>query len=158
MSFRLDIEDISSSGNNNRNNNNINSKFLFTGDTIFIDGIGRPDLQDKAEKFTNNLYKTYRRTILKLPDYTLILPAHFNASSTTLKHGMPVCDTLGVVKKKIKLLSVSKDEFVKSVMDTIPPRPANYSTITGINKSMTPCDDIETGDLEAGPNSCSISA
>ena len=131
--------------------------YLFTGDTIFVDGIGRPDLRDKAEEFAINLYHTYHEKILKLPDDTVILPAHIS-SSIALKHGEPVYDTLGSIKKNVELLSMSKDEFVKFVLDTVPPKPANYRRIIDINMRMVPCDEIEMGDLEAGPNSCAIPA
>ena len=130
---------------------------LFTGDTIFVDGIGRPDLRDRAEEFANNLYHTYHEKILKLPDDTVILSAHVS-SSITLKHGEPVYDTLGSIKKNVELLSMSRDEFVKFVLDTVPPKPANYRKIIDINRGMVPCDRIEMGDLEAGPNSCAIPA
>lgn len=131
--------------------------YLFTGDTIFVDGIGRPDLRDKAEEFANNLYHTYHEKILKLPDDTVILPAHVS-SSVTLKHGELVYDTLGSIKKNVELLSMSRDEFVKFILDTVPPKPANYRKIIEINREMVPCDAIEMGDLEAGPNSCAIPA
>ena len=131
--------------------------YLFTGDTLFVDGIGRPDLRDEARDFAGLLYETYHQKIDKFPLNTLILPAHFNAASVTLKHGIPIYETLESLKKKIRLLSMNKDEFVSLVTETVPPKPMNYKTIISINKKMLPYDEIEIPDLEAGPNSCSIS-
>jgi glyoxylase-like metal-dependent hydrolase (beta-lactamase superfamily II)/rhodanese-related sulfurtransferase len=74
--------------------------YLFTGDTLFIDGIGRPDLRDEARDFAGLLYETYHQKIDKFPPNTLILPAHFNAASVTLKHGIPIYETLESLKKK----------------------------------------------------------
>ena len=76
---------------NDNNNNNINDKnptnsYLFTGDTLFVDGVGRPDLRDQAKKFAELLYNTYHQKILQLPDDTVVLPAHFNGTSIALKH------------------------------------------------------------------------
>jgi glyoxylase-like metal-dependent hydrolase (beta-lactamase superfamily II)/rhodanese-related sulfurtransferase len=131
--------------------------YLFTGDTLFIDGIGRPDLRDEARDFAGLLYETYHQKIDKLPPNTLILPAHFNAASITLKHGIPIYETIESLKKKIRLLSMNKEEFVSLVTETVPPKPMNYKTIISINKKMLPYDEVEIPDLEAGPNSCSIS-
>jgi glyoxylase-like metal-dependent hydrolase (beta-lactamase superfamily II)/rhodanese-related sulfurtransferase len=136
-----------------------NGSYLFTGDTLFIDGVGRPDLRDKAEEFAKDLYDSYHNRILKdFPDDTIVLPTHFNSGVIALEHGKPIYDTLGTIKKRLKLLSESKDEFVKHLVGAISARPSNYKTIIEINRNMIPCDQIEMGDLEAGPNSCALKA
>ena len=145
------------------NDNNINNKdpvhsYLFTGDTLFVDGVGRPDLRDEAKKFAKLLYDTYHQKILQLPDNTVVLPAHFNGTSIALKHTVPILETLGTIKKRVKLLSMNKEEFIDYIADTVQPRPGNYKTIISINKKMLPYDEIEMADLEAGPNSCAISS
>ena len=145
------------------NDNNINNKdpvhsYLFTGDTLFVDGVGRPDLRDEAKKFAELLYDTYHKKILQLPDNTVVLPAHFNGTSIALKHSVPILETLGTIKKRVKLLSMNKEEFIDYIADTVQPRPGNYKTIISINKKMLPYDEIEMADLEAGPNSCAISS
>ncbi len=145
------------------NDNNINNKdpvhsYLFTGDTLFVDGVGRPDLRDEAKKFAELLYDTYHNKILQLPDNTVVLPAHFNGTSIALKHTVPILETLGTIKKRVKLLSMNKEEFIDYMADTVQPRPGNYKTIISINKKMLPYDEIEMADLEAGPNSCAISS
>jgi glyoxylase-like metal-dependent hydrolase (beta-lactamase superfamily II)/rhodanese-related sulfurtransferase len=140
MSFKLTLNDT-----------NIN--YFFTGDLLFVDGIGRPDLHDKAEEFTNSLFNTYQQKVFKLPDNTVILPAHFSGS---FEHEKPVFDTIGSIKKKVKILSASEQEFTKFIIDNIPTQPMNFKKIININKSMIPCDNINVSDLEAGPNSCGI--
>jgi glyoxylase-like metal-dependent hydrolase (beta-lactamase superfamily II)/rhodanese-related sulfurtransferase len=132
------------------------NNYLFTGDTLFVNGVGRPDLHSKAKEYATNLYNTYQEKILKYPDDTIILPAHFDTSSTNVKHELLIADTLGAIKKKNKLLSMPKDEFVKFMVSTVPPRPANYEKIVQINKKVTACNQIKTGDLEEGPNACAI--
>ena len=131
--------------------------YLFTGDTLFIDGVGRPDLREEATKYSEMLYESYHQTIAQLPDNTMILPAHFNASSISLKHAVPIADTIGSLKKKVKLLSMDKNEFVHLVTDTLPTRPMNYKTIIDINKRILTFDHMQMPDLEAGPNSCAVS-
>lgn len=131
--------------------------YLFTGDTLFVDSVGRPDLREEAKKYATTLYQTYNQKIVNLPNNTLVLPAHFNAASITLKHGEPISETIGSLKKKIKLLSMSEEEFVQHITETLPPRPMNYKTIIEINKRILPFDDMQMPDLEAGPNSCAVS-
>jgi glyoxylase-like metal-dependent hydrolase (beta-lactamase superfamily II) len=60
--------------------NNDTHIYLFTGHTLFVDGIGRPDLHNKAEEFTHNLYDSHQHKILDLPEKTLILPAHYSGA------------------------------------------------------------------------------
>ena len=130
--------------------------FLFTGDTLFVNAVGRPDLHDKAAEYAERLHETYQARILTLPDETLILPAHFDTNSITIKHGDLVADTIGAVRKNVKLLSMPKAEFVQFMSSSVPPRPANYRMIIQINQELVSCEEINMGDLEAGPNSCAI--
>ena len=155
MSF---IIEYTPNDNNNLNNKDPVHSYLFTGDTLFVDGVGRPDLRDEAKKFAELLYDTYHKKILQLPDNTVVLPAHFNGTSIALKHTVPILETLGTIKKRVKLLSMNKEEFIDYIADTVQPRPGNYKTIISINKKMLPYDEIEMADLEAGPNSCAISS
>ena len=113
---------------------------------------------DEAKKFAELLYNTYHQKILELPDDTIVLPAHFNGTSIALKHGVPILETLGTIKKKVKLLSMTKDEFIDYIADTVQPRPGNYRTIISINKKILSYNEMEMTDLEAGPNSCAISS
>ncbi len=133
--------------------------YLFTGDTLFLDGIGRPDLRNNAEEFANNLYNSYHDKLLELPDDTVILTSHINNNSITLRHEEAVCETLGVIKKKnSRLLSMSRNDFVKSILETVPKnKPVNYRKIIDINKEVAPCNEIGAmGDIEDGPNFSAI--
>src|SRR5919106_1420738 len=163
MSFRLQNEinktktktTTNNSNNVDKDNNNHNN-YLFTGDTLFVDGIGRPDLHNKAEEFTRNLFNTYHQKILNLPDETIILPAHFGSS---FEHQKLISNTINSIKQEINLLSASEAEFIKFITgNTSLPQPMNYEEIISINKNMTLCDTIKQKDIEAGPNSCGIRA
>jgi glyoxylase-like metal-dependent hydrolase (beta-lactamase superfamily II)/rhodanese-related sulfurtransferase len=138
-----------SSGSNSQN-------LLFTGDTLFVNAVGRPDLHDKASEYAEALHNTYQTKLLKLPEDTLVLPAHFDTASITIKHGELVADTIGSIKKNVGLLLMSKEEFVQFMEKSVPPRPANYKMIIQINQELVSCEEINMGDLEAGPNSCAI--
>lgn len=159
MCFKLRVNDVTKTTDNGYESEKKNNKnthiYLFTGDTLFVDGIGRPDLHNKAEEFTRNLYNSYQQKILNLSDETLVLPAHF---SDSFEHSKAVFSTIKSIKERMGLLSIPEDKFVRFVTASIPPQPTNYEKITSINKRMTSCDLIEQNDIEAGPNSCGIRA
>ena len=157
IEYFVSDSDSDKTNGKSRTDNHLDYSYLFTGDTLFIDGVGRPDLREEAKKYSEMLYESYHQTIAKLPDNTMILPAHFNASSISLKHAVPIADTIGSLKKKVKLLSMDKNEFVHLVTDTLPTRPMNYKTIIDINKRILTFDNMQMPDLEAGPNSCAVS-
>ncbi|MFN3654649.1 MAG: rhodanese-like domain-containing protein, partial [Candidatus Nitrosotenuis sp.] len=54
----------------------IDDKYVFSGDTLFVEGIGRPDLRDQAEEFAANLYETLHNKLLKFSDEAKIFPTH----------------------------------------------------------------------------------
>jgi glyoxylase-like metal-dependent hydrolase (beta-lactamase superfamily II) len=133
-----------------------NSKyFLFSGDTIFVNGVGRPDLHKKSEEYAQKLYQTYRQELFNLPDRTIILPSHY---SSTFKHAKPVFDTIESIRHKLNSIANSEKDFLNYITSNIPPQPMNYELIVSINKNLTHCDKTEQQDLESGPNSCGISA
>ena len=154
-SFCFFIED--SNDNLSAGEQNGRPSYLFTGDTLFVDSVGRPDLREDAKNSAGRLYDTYHQKIAMLPDNTVVLPAHFNLNTVALKHSIPIFGTIVSLKQKIKISGINKDEFIKYVTDALPPRPMNYTTIISINKKMLPYDEGQMPDLESGPNSCAIS-
>jgi glyoxylase-like metal-dependent hydrolase (beta-lactamase superfamily II) len=129
--------------------------FIFTGDTIFVNGVGRPDLHKKSEEYAQKLYQTYQQKLFNLPDNTVILPAHY---SSTFKHAKPVFDTIESIRHKLNSITQSEKDFLNYITSNIPPQPTNYEQLVSINKNLTHCDRVEQQDLESGPNSCGISA
>jgi glyoxylase-like metal-dependent hydrolase (beta-lactamase superfamily II)/rhodanese-related sulfurtransferase len=152
ISLKLEIRGTSES----KTGNDISSSkyFLFTGDTIFVNGVGRPDLHKKSEEYAKKLYQTYQQTLFNLPDKTMILPAHYSLS---FRHAKPVFDTLEFIKLKLNSITKSEKDFLNYISSHIPPQPMNYEQIVSINKNLTSCDRIGQQDLESGPNSCGIS-
>jgi glyoxylase-like metal-dependent hydrolase (beta-lactamase superfamily II)/rhodanese-related sulfurtransferase len=136
-------------------------KYLFTGDTLLVDGIGRPDLKGDSKELASKLHSTYYDIFSEheYADDTTILPGHFNVNATSLMHGKVVSDTLGTIRQEIiGSLPSSKKQFVSALLDNTSTKPANYKTIVEINRSLTLCDKMQITELETGPNSCGISA
>ena len=132
----------------------VDEKCVFTGDILFIESIGRPDLRDNAEDFALDLYDSLHNKLLKLPRETKVFPTHHGSSVdsvngvflTTIEH-----------TKEHEVLKLSKEDFVKQVVSIAVPRPMNYQKIIQINKGSIPLTLSEIPDLELGPNRCSIS-
>lgn len=131
----------------------LDGKYLFTGDVLFADGIGRPDLRDRAREFAGNLYSTLQG-LLRLPADVVVLPAHHGEEAD---YANSVSTTIGEAKG-FPILQLQEKEFTNRVVRTVLPRPMNYEKIIQINKSAVPVKYSEIPDLEMGPNRCAINA
>jgi len=133
----------------------LDEKYVFTGDILFVEGIGRPDLQDKTNEFANDLYNTLHSKLLILPDEMIILPAHHGEQAVS-RNG--IYHTTIREAKKMAILGLLHDAFINKVISTILARPMNYERIIRINKSSQPILVSEVTNLEIGPNRCAISS
>lgn len=128
---------------------------VFTGDTLFVDGVGRPDLkadQDEAIKRSQLLYASLQR-LLKLNPNTLVFPAHL--AMAVPFDGKLISATMESLKSKLDMLRLTEGEFIKYTTSRIPPTPPNYQTIAGLNKQGS-YEGYVPADLEAGANRCAI--
>jgi len=134
----------------------IDNKVLLTGDTLFIDGVGRPDLKSneaETKAKAKMLYASLQK-LLSLPNDTIVFPAH--TSKPVDFDNKPLYATLKTVKLSVTMLQMSEKEFVNTLIDRIPPTPANYLTIVEKNIKGD-FSDINSIDIEAGANRCAIS-
>ena len=113
---------------------------LFSGDTLFLGDVGRPDLAQKAASMTQEelaglLYESLYTKILPLADDIIVYPAH-GAGSACGKNMMNITqDTLGNQKKvNYALNQATKADFVKAVTDGLLPPPAYFGMNVAMNK------------------------
>ena len=133
----------------------IDSKYVFSGDILFVEGVGRPDLKDQAEQFAGQLYDTIHKKILTLDNAIKIFPTHHTLTTKpTTQNG--IYYTTPNTAKKLELLQISKPEFVKKMISITTTRPMNYSIIIKVNRGEIPAMSDQIPDLEMGPNRCSI--
>ena len=132
----------------------LDDKYVFSGDILFVEGIGRPDLRDQAEEFAAKLYDTLHNKLLKFGDDAKIFPTHHGEGVNPTKDG--IFYTTVQNAKKLPLLDLGQAEFVTKVVSITTPRPMNYSMIIKINKGIIPISPEQIPDLEMGPNRCSI--
>lgn len=135
----------------------VNDQYLLTGDTLFTDGVGRPDLKanaDQAIQKAGQLFTSLGIILSLSKEDLFILPAH--TSGTVAFDGKIIGDKLSRLSASIELLGLEKDEFVAQTINRIPEAPANYLQIAELNKKGN-YEGINPADLEAGANRCAVS-
>ncbi len=129
---------------------------VFTGDTLFLESVGRPDLADQAAEFAENLYRSLHERILPLADETLVFPAHYGTVVDVVA-GSLVTRTLGELRRNLPALALSQDDFVAWAVANVKDRPPNYQRIVRINAGIEVADET-AAEMEAGPNRCAIAS
>jgi glyoxylase-like metal-dependent hydrolase (beta-lactamase superfamily II)/rhodanese-related sulfurtransferase len=132
----------------------INGSVIFTGDTLFADGVGRPDLKANHEEAIEKSKMLFQslQGLMELPSSLLVLPAH--TSKTVPFDSKPIASTIGEIQKN-SLLTMGEQKFVEYTTTRIPPTPPNYVTIATLNKQGS-YKGYKPAELEAGGNHCAI--
>jgi hydroxyacylglutathione hydrolase len=114
---------------------------LFSGDTLFLGDVGRPDLAQKSESMTQDdlaglLYDSLNAKIMPLADDVIVYPAHGAGSACGKNMMKETVDTLGNQKKlNYALNQPNKEEFVKAVTDGLLPPPSYFGLNVAMNKT-----------------------
>ncbi|APW98412.1 rhodanese [Halobiforma lacisalsi AJ5] len=140
----------------------VEDELLLTGDTLFVESVGRTELQfgdEDAAHGAELLYESIHETILELPDETRILPGHVSVTKDNrYEVGSPgelIGARLGELHAALDLLGLDEDEFVDRLVDDAPDKPPNYERVIEINTGTEPPEDrSEVTELELGPNNC----
>src|SRR4029077_3048431 len=120
----------------------------FTGDFIFVNSIGRPDLGGHAAEWGGILWKTLERA-REWPDDRLILPAHYTAENERAPHRAVARDLHAIRAANPALGILREAEFLDWVSRT-PPPPETYRTIKLANLGLLELSDADVEILEAG--------
>ena len=113
---------------------------VFTGDTLFVGDVGRPDLAQKNEELTTRdlagmLYESLQAKIVPLADHVIVYPAHGPGSSCGKNLGPDTSSTIGEEKQfNYALKAANKEAFIDAVTDGIPPPPQYFPINARINK------------------------
>jgi len=134
----------------------LDDQALFTGDTLFVDGVGRPDLEASSEEKRRRAQALYHslRHLLGLPPKTLILPGH--TSEPVGFDEELISGTIVQVSDGIESLGASEDTFVNRILEQLPPAPSNHNRIVKLNEAGG-LPEEELTELEAGANRCAAS-
>ena len=128
---------------------------LFSGDTLFLSSVGRPDLEASPEEARGRarlLARSLQR-LVSLPGDLQVLPGH--TSEPIPFDRRPLARRLSLVREGIKLLRLTEDDFVATITSRLPVPPANHGVIVTYNEAgELPPDG--PADLEAGANRCAV--
>jgi len=127
---------------------------IFTGDTLFLESVGRPDLADQAEEFAHNLYQSLHERVLPLADATIVFPAHYG-NAVEVHANVFVARPLGDLRHTLPALVMSEGNFVAWAIAHVKDRPANYQRIVRINAGSELLAE-DAAQMELGPNRCAI--
>lgn len=127
---------------------------LFTGDTLFLTSVGRPDLEADAGEARKRAALLYRSlgVLASLPGGLLVLPGH---ADTIAFDGRPIARPLSDVIPALTMLQQSEAGFIDEVLARIPPTPPNHAAIVRHNEQGEPPPG-DPADLEAGANRCAV--
>ena len=111
---------------------------IFTGDTLFVGDVGRPDLSSgnlSKEELASMLYDSLQTKIAVLPDDVIVYPAHGQGSSCGKNLGSESYSTIGEQKKtNYALQAKTREEFVKEVTEGLGEVPSYFPINAKINK------------------------
>ncbi|UAL52645.1 MULTISPECIES: MBL fold metallo-hydrolase [Metabacillus] len=134
----------------------VDGQYLLSGDILFVDSIGRPDLAGKAEDWVSDLRDSLYNKYNNLSKDLLVLPAHFGKISELDEKGA-VQALLGELFEMNEGLKIeSDDEFRRAVTENLPPQPNAYQEIRQTNMGKIDPTSDEQREMEIGPNRCAI--
>jgi glyoxylase-like metal-dependent hydrolase (beta-lactamase superfamily II) len=127
----------------------------FTGDTLFLNSVGRPDLEGRTRQeraLRARLLHMSVSRLLQLPEETQVFPGH--VSEAIPFDSRMLGTTVGTIRDTVALARLEEAAFVQAVLARIPPSPPNHSRIVEFNeRGELPGDPSK---LEAGANRCAI--
>nr|WP_243881273.1 MBL fold metallo-hydrolase [Rummeliibacillus suwonensis] len=134
----------------------VDNKYLLTGDILFIDSIGRPDLAGLAEDWVDDLRETLYQRYRELAEDLIVLPAHFMIIDELNEDGT-VAKCLGDLFAENHGLNIEDEtEFRSVVTENLPPQPNAYQQIRQVNMGKLTPDQDEQTEMEIGPNRCAV--
>ena len=134
----------------------VSDRVLLVGDTVFVRGLGRPDLTGQAEELARDLFRSVHERLRPLDPATIIAPAHWTTSEEVNDEGL-VVTTLEDVFTATLLNERAIERFVEEIVTSLPSAPDFYDTIRQVNAGqLTPPED-EVDVLDVGRNQCAAS-
>ncbi len=111
---------------------------MFTGDTLFVGSVGRPDLLGdnmSASTLASMMFDTWTKKLSKLPDEVLVLPAHGAGSLCGAHLSDDPVSTIGEQKVSNPILQhKSRGEFVAAILDGLPEAPQYFQHNAAMNR------------------------
>ena len=132
----------------------IDGRHLLTGDTLFVNGVGRPDMGARAHEWARLLYRTLFERMARLPDGVIILPAHYASAAEMRTDGLVGISVGEARAQNIVFQMRSEEDFLTYVLGHLPPQPPEYQEIRRANLGQVLLDEDHAIEAELGPNQC----
>ena len=134
----------------------VDDQYLLSGDILFVDSIGTPDLAGMAEDWAGDLRETLYDRYGALSKELIVLPAHFMIMDEVNEDGS-VWKELGVLFEENHGLNIEDEAvFREMVTKNLPAQPNAYQDIRQTNMGKLSPDDEAQREMEIGPNRCAI--
>lgn len=134
----------------------VSEKLLIVGDTVFVRGLGRPDLTGQADQLARDLFRSVHERLEPLDPQTIIAPAHWSSSTEFNTAGL-VTTTLEDVFTATLLNERAMERFVEEIVNSLPSAPETYDTIRLVNAGKLAPPEDEMDELDVGRNQCAAS-
>ncbi|PFB81130.1 hypothetical protein CN273_20640 [Bacillus thuringiensis] len=134
----------------------VDDSYLLSGDILFVDSIGRPDLAGKAEDWVSDLRNTLYTLYKELSQDLIVLPAHYSKISEMDESGIVSASLQDLFKENVGLNIADEVEFRKTVTENLPPQPNAYEEIRQTNMGKIHPSVEEEREMEIGPNRCAV--
>lgn len=135
----------------------VGGRHLLSGDTIFVQGVGRPDLGGHLEDWGRQLHRSLTEVVARLPGDVTVLPAHFAGAGEAGAGGL-VQGRLGAIRERSPEFHLADPaEFVERMRANMKEPPAVYADIVRANLGLVDPGD-SAGEWELGRNECAATA
>ncbi|MGV1100655.1 MBL fold metallo-hydrolase [Thiovibrio sp. JS02] len=135
----------------------IDDKYLLSGDTIFINTAGRPDLGGKWQEWARELYLTLMLRMRDLSDEVLVLPGHYT-SWREANCSRIFAAKLGDLRENVIAFRLPNEKkFAEFIQDNMRPQPGVYAEIRRVNGGWLKVSTEEADTMDLGKNECGAS-
>ena len=133
-------------------------QYFFSGDSLFIQSFGRPDLGGQGKAWAPLVYTSLFETIPKrVPSNSVVLPGHY-ANPQEANEDLSFKITLADLFHQNKDLQVPREAFQEYVLEHLPSMPTQYQQIKRVNLNLATSSEQEASELEMGKNICALSS
>jgi len=139
----------------------IEDEALISGDSLFVDSVGRTELEFQEEggkRGARLQYDSLKNRVMSLPDTVKVLPGHFSLADSGetpgVTPGTPIFSTIGNLRGSNEALKMGEEEFIAFLTGKLPTKPPNYEEIIELNLGEAEAEEEKAIELELGPNRC----
>ena len=134
----------------------VENRIGLTGDFLFVESVGRPDLGGEEDAWARQLWDSMARAVRQWNDGLAVYPAHYGGE-TERRMGRAVGIPFGTLLQENEIIRIQDPEvFLYTILESSAPFPEAYRKIKAINLGLAPPVEAEVEVLEVGRNECAL--